>query len=113
MNVIKKEKKQMKKYECPYCHQKTFTLWQKFIAGGMTSKGIKCPVCQKHCVHGLKSTIFSSIVMGIAFIYTIIVLVTNYGSNYSALICIIAAFLISKCFNAFVCDLDKNNRNDV
>ncbi len=103
----------MKKYKCPYCNKESFTLWQKFIAGGMTSKGVVCQVCGKHCVHGLKSTIFNSVVMGIALIYTIIVFATDYGTNLSAIIVVVSAFLIGKIFNALVCDLDKNNRNDL
>ncbi len=103
----------MKKYECPYCHEKSFSFFQKLIAGGMTSKGVVCKNCGKHCVNGLKSTIFNSIVMGIAFIYTIIVFVTDFGSNLSALIAIISAYVLGKLFSAFFCELDRNNRNDV
>ncbi len=103
----------MKKYECPYCHKESFTLFQKFIAGGMTSKGVVCQNCGKHCVHGLKSTIFNSIVMGIALIYTIVVFVTDFGTTLSAFIVIVSAWLIGRIFNALLCDLDKNNRNDL
>jgi hypothetical protein len=103
----------MKKYECPYCHKKTFSLFHKFIAGGMASKGVVCPECKNHCVHGLKSTIFNSVVMGLALIYAIIVYVSDLGTTFSALIVIVSAFFIGKIFNAAACELEKNNRNDV
>lgn len=103
----------MKKQECPYCHKNTFTLFHKFIAGGMASKGVACPECKKHCVHGMKSTIFNSILLGISLIYIIIVKVSDFGSNLSALIVFISALLIGRLFNTFACKLEKNHRNDL
>ena len=103
----------MKKYECPYCHEKSFSFFQKLIAGGMTSKGVVCKNCGKHCVHGLKSTIFNSIIMGIALIYIIVVKATDFGSVTSAIIVFLAAVVIGRLFNAFACELEKNNRNDL
>lgn len=103
----------MKKYECPYCHEKTFSFFQKLIAGGMTSKGVICPNCKNHCVHGLKSTIFNTVIMALALIYLIVVYVTDFGTTLSAIIVFISAWIIGRFFNAIACELEKNNRNDV
>lgn len=103
----------MKKYKCPYCENNSFSFFTKMFAGGMASKGVECPKCGKHAVHGIKSTICSTVLMAAAFIFILI----NYNSSRPDMllcICVLAAaYLICRLANGLFFDLTENNRRDV
>ena len=103
----------MKKYKCPYCENDSYSFFSKMFAGGMASRGTACPKCGKHAVHGMKSTIFSTVMMALALIFIII----NYNSASPSIelcLCVLAgAFLICKIANALFFPLTENNRRDV
>lgn len=103
----------MKKYKCPYCENESFTFISKMTAGGMASKGKACPKCGKHAVHGMKSTIFRTVVLGIVFIFFII----NYFNMFvDPIICfgiLVIAYLLCMVVNGFYFELTENNRKDI
>lgn len=106
------------KYKCPYCGKKSFSLWQKIIAGGMTAKGVKCPECGHHAVHGLKSTIYKTVVMTIVLVFCMVNAVKTYSgtaiiSVEACAVILVGAYLIfCKLINGIVFDLFENNRKD-
>ncbi len=95
------------KHECPHCHKKTITIWNKAMAGSLTSKGTTCPECKMRSVNGIPSTIFRS-VTGIALfcfaVYMLFILDSALSMSMRYLYVIIAFavyFLLIKIFDAF------------
>ena len=107
------------KFKCPYCGNKTFSIWHKIIAGGMTAKGVKCPECGRHAVHGLKSTIFKSVVMAVTLVLLMINAVMIYAGTavFTDVQCIVMFAVVyvvfCKLINGIVFDLAENNRKDI
>jgi DNA-directed RNA polymerase subunit RPC12/RpoP len=103
----------MKKYKCPYCEKEAYSFFSKMMAGGMASKGVKCPSCGKHSVHGIESTVFRTVVMAVALTF---MLVNYFGKSADVVLCLIvfaAAFLICKIANGLFFELTENNRRDI
>lgn len=103
----------MSKYECPYCHQKTFSHLKKAFMGGPASKGKPCPNCQNHCVNGMKTNIINSVIMMIALIAAFYI---RYGGSADVVLMaeiIAVAFILTKIVNAFIGKVEKNNRLDL
>lgn len=103
----------MKKYKCPYCENNSYTFAAKMLAGGMASRGKECPKCGKHSVHGMKSTIFSTVMMAAAFVF---ILINFNSSRPDMLLCIgvlAGAFAVCKIANGLFFELTENNRRDV
>lgn len=103
----------MKKYQCPYCKEKTFSIWSKLRAGGMASKGVVCPGCGRRAVHGLYSTIFRSVVMAVVAVFIFLNCYCFYVSRLTCLIVLIGGYLLGKLANGFVFKLEVNNRKDL
>lgn len=100
----------MKKYKCPYCEHNSFSLLKKMFTGGMTSKGTACPECGKHAVHGVKATVFNTIVMTAAFIFILI----NFNSRFEICLCVLAgAWVLCRIVNGLFFELSENIRRDV
>lgn len=107
------------KYKCPYCGNKSFSLWQKILAGGMTSKGVKCPSCGHHAVHGMKSTIYKTVVMTVVLVFCVINSVKAYSgtpliSVEACAVLLVGVYIVfCKLINGLLFDLDTNNRMDI
>ncbi|WP_044974519.1 hypothetical protein [Ruminococcus sp. HUN007] len=100
------------KYKCPYCGKMTYSFLSKMFAGNMTASGRKCPECGRHSVHGLDSTIFSTVVMAAVLISVIMVFRSTH--NYLACLGIFAAaYFVCRLADGLFFGLAKNNRNDV
>lgn len=104
-------------FECPQCHKKTFTRWQKVLCGSMKSKGRKCPECGCHCVNGMESTIFRLTVSILPLIYFLYVSKAGIGSEtfrvFTFAGAMILGFLLGKLFDAFFGNLIKSLRLDI
>ena len=59
------------KYECPHCHEKTFTPLQKALCGSYRTMGKPCPKCGRRACNGMTGIYFQS-VTSIAMIIAII-----------------------------------------
>lgn len=109
----------MFKYECPYCHEKTVSPFQKMITGGMGSKGTKCKNCGRRVVNGKITTVIKSVVYLGALIYTALILITemNQGVEHQNYGFIVGMWLIAivgtKIIDGFIPDLERCIRNDV
>ncbi len=107
------------KYECPYCGKKTFSIWQKIIAGGMTAKGVKCSECGHHAVHGLKSTIYKTVVMTAVLVFCMVNAIKAYSgteiiSVEECAVLLVGVYLIfCKLINGILFNLYENNRKDI
>jgi len=106
-------------YECPHCHKKTISVFQKMITGGMGSKGTKCKNCGRRIVNGKISLVIHSILYLLAFAYTAMILITemNQGvqhSNYGFIVVMwIVIIAISKIIDGFIPEVERCIRNDV
>ena len=84
------------KYECPHCHEKTFTPLQKALCGSMRGRGKPCPKCGRRCVNGMGNIYFSSILSVVAFVAILVIYFTASERIYSSIVigCIIAGSLL-------------------
>ncbi|MGN1411689.1 MAG: hypothetical protein ACI4WH_04160 [Oscillospiraceae bacterium] len=109
----------MFKYECPHCHQRTISPFQKMVTGGMGSKGTKCKNCGRRVVNGKITTAIKSVVYLLAFGYTALILITemNQGvqhQNYDFIFGMWAIALVgTKIIDGFIPDLERCIRNDL
>lgn len=103
----------MKKFECPYCHEKTISRVKKAFAGSLKSKGIECPNCGGRCVNGKQSSVFHSVVMAIVFAVIVYMVVVDHPHmTINAIALFALAFIVNKLFDALFFELDKTWRND-
>lgn len=104
-------------FECPYCHEKTFTRMMKVRCGSMKSKGMKCPKCGGHCVNGMPSTIFRTVTSALVFIYWIAASLTGFETKNFRVFTFIGAmllcFLLGYVFDALFGRLAKSVRLDI
>ena len=102
----------MKSYECPFCHEKTITLWNKATVGSLSSKGKACPNCAGRYVNDTSSTIFRSIMWMAVLVYACIVLLGQRGDllfQYgSTLALIVIAKLLIMGFDVFFSKLTQS-----
>ncbi|MDO5560045.1 MAG: hypothetical protein Q4F95_10665 [Oscillospiraceae bacterium] len=101
------------KYRCPYCGEKTFSLWAKMTTGGMASKGKSCPKCGMHAVHGLKANLLRTILTTIVLILIIVDYFKMFADPWIMVVLFIGVNIICWLANGFIFDLDKNNRKDI
>jgi DNA-directed RNA polymerase subunit RPC12/RpoP len=107
----------MKMFKCPYCSKESFTPKMKMNAGSMKKKGIKCPECGCHCVNGMPSTIFHTIVLTLSLGYMLLAFKLNIGSYsfqfFSSIFAILFGIVLMKLFDAFFGTLIKSLRLDI
>ena len=102
-------------YTCPHCGAKSFNPWKKAFAGGLRTKGAVCMNCGQHCVNGKASMIFSAVVYLAALaavLYFYFRVNSVWGYVYTAGV-IVAAYVLSRLFDAFFGHLVAPIRNDV
>ena len=118
LNLIEREI-YMFMYECPHCHKKTISIFQKMVTGGMSSKGTKCKNCGRRIVNGKISLVVHSVLYLIAFVYMALILITemnqNAGhNNYPFIVGMwIVVLLVSNIIDGFTPDVEKCIRNDI
>ena len=103
-------------YNCPHCGEKSFNPLTKAMAGGLNSKGKVCKSCGRRCCNGQVSTIINAVVYVIALVGVILayLFIDNNMLAFTLMIgSIIAAFLISRIFDAFFMPMTKVIRNDI
>lgn len=86
----------MKKYECPHCHEETFSLFQKIFAGQMTKQGKPCPKCGKKCVNDANSTYARIIINLILLVFMIFAVVSDTFTFPYRYVVILAGFAVSR-----------------
>ena len=86
----------MKLYECPFCHQKVITLWDKVTAGSLSSKGKACPKCKGRYVNDKLSLFFRIGISAAVLVYACIALFGEIGAPWSQYTSIGALFVISR-----------------
>lgn len=109
------KKKHVSIYACPYCGAKSFNPITKAFAGGLNTKGRVCKACGRHCVNGLASSIFSSILYILALIWVVLTFLFEEDLATDALFilgAIAIAYVGSRIFDAFFGHLVPVARND-
>lgn len=106
-------------YTCPHCGEKTFNPLTKAFAGGLRTRGKPCKACGLRCVNGIPSMIFSAIVYIAALVLVLCfyfkVLFPNatfFEDCLHILGTLIAAFVLTRLFDAFFGPLVSVIRND-
>ena len=92
------------KYECPHCHEKTFTPLQKALCGSYRTMGKPCPKCGRRACNGMTGIYFQS-VTSIAMIIAIITIYLKATERvYSSMLIgaiILGYFVVNFIFNMF------------
>ena len=111
-------------YDCPCCGERILNPLTKAFAGSIRTKGTICPKCGKRITNGMGSAIFHTVVDLIALIASVIFYVFDIGfeleiggsilrgSYLSIIICLAAAFVINKIFDAFFLKTTETLRTD-
>lgn len=101
-------------YTCPHCGEKSFRPWTKAFAGGLNTRGKVCMSCGLRCVNGKASMIFSAIVYLIAVVIVFYIYFKgNSNWDYVYMLgAVVAAYVLSRLFDAFFGSLQKPIRND-
>ena len=92
------------KFECPHCHEKTFTPLQKALCGSYRTMGKPCPKCGRRACNGMTGIYFQS-VTSIAMIIAIITIYLKATERvYSSMLIgaiILGYFVVNFIFNMF------------
>ncbi|MBQ8079166.1 MAG: hypothetical protein IJ236_04375 [Oscillospiraceae bacterium] len=92
------------KYECPHCHEKTFTPLQKALCGSYRTMGKPCPKCGRRACNGMTGIYFQS-VTSIAMIIAIITIYLKATERvHSSMLIgaiILGYFVVNFIFNMF------------
>ena len=92
------------KYECPHCHEKTFTPLQKALCGSYRTMGKPCPKCGRRACNGMTGIYFQS-VTSIAMIIAIITIYLKAPERvHSSMLIgaiILGYFVVNFIFNMF------------
>ena len=98
----------MMKHKCPYCGEESFSPWQKFRCGGMTSVGKPCPSCGKRCVNG-KTNLIANIILSLmgmgAILFCYLTFRTYLDVVLTGVIPLAATFVMRILFDMFVGEL--------
>ena len=92
------------KFECPHCHEKTFSPLQKALCGPYRGMGKPCPKCGKRATNGMTGIYFQSVtsIVMIVAIITIYLKATEKVQSSIIIACIIAGyFVVNFLFNMF------------
>jgi len=105
--------------KCPYCGKKTFPFWKRIMAGGMASKGVACSECGRHAVHGMKSTVFRTVVSAVTLgVIALDMMEIKEGRGFlSKTECVVlflgTLIIFGKLLNGMIFGLEENNRKDI
>ena len=92
------------KFECPHCHEKTFSPIQKALCGSYRGMGKPCPSCGKRAVNGMTGIYFQTVLSILVGISCLLIYLKSTERIYSSIImaCLIAGyFALNFLFNMF------------
>jgi hypothetical protein len=92
------------KFECPHCHEKTFSPIQKALCGSYRGYGKPCPKCGKRAVNGMTGIYFQTVLSILIGAACLIIYFRATERVYSSIImaCLIAGyFVLNFLFNMF------------
>lgn len=92
------------KFECPHCHEKTFSPLQKALCGSYRTMGKPCPHCGKRACNGMTGIIFQMVTSSAMIVAILAIYLKSTEKIHSSITiaCIIAGyFVVNFIFNMF------------
>ncbi|MBR2087005.1 MAG: hypothetical protein IJ906_07715 [Oscillospiraceae bacterium] len=92
------------KFECPHCHEKTFSPLQKALCGSYRGMGKPCPKCGKRACNGMTGIYFQCVLSALIGIAILAIYFKATERVYSSILiaCLIAGyFVLNFLFNMF------------
>ncbi len=92
------------KFECPHCHEKTFSPIQKALCGSYRGMGKPCPKCGKRACNGMAGIYFQCVLATLIGAAILVIYFKATERVYSSIViaCLIAGyFVLDFLFNMF------------